>query len=247
VTERSTSQTVAGGGIFLIAAILSTGCAAKPEPIRHYPTTGPAESLAILRTRMADIKAVRGEATLTLTDPKGQTIHLDGAYLLAPPNRARLRAWKLGTAVFDLTIREDGAWAYLPREEAKPAAPNLRKSLNQWLDLLAGGEFFAGDAEIKGNTLILTRPQPGDMTLRCTVDRPTLTPRLYELFDPQGVKRFTLTMSDYRPAGENQVWPMKIVAESEGGTIQLDTRDVEVNGELPAATFRPPSRAEKLP
>ncbi|MDB5324499.1 MAG: hypothetical protein JWM57_68, partial [Phycisphaerales bacterium] len=139
----------------LVTAILLAGCAAKPDPIPRYAAMSPSDSLAVVRTRLANVKSVRGEADMTLTDPKGQTVHLDGAYLLAAPSRARLRAWKLGQAVFDLTIREDGAWAYLPREEARPAAPGLRQSMGRWLGLLGGGDFFIGDAELHGDTLTL--------------------------------------------------------------------------------------------
>ena len=233
--------------LMLLAVVGVAGCATKPDPIPHYSPIDASASLAVIRTRLANVKTVRGEADMTLTDPKGQSVHLDGAYLLAAPSRARLRAWKLGQAVFDLTIREDGAWAYLPREEAKPAAPGLRQSMGRWLGLLGGGDFFVGDAEVNADTLVLTRPEGDGLTLRCTVDRPTLTPRQYELFDKAGKSRFTLTLADYRNAGADQVWPMTITAKSEGGTVEIRTRDVEVNAELPEAAFQPPRRAEKLP
>lgn len=241
---RTPAGKIARQLLALLAAMYVMGCAAKPDPIRRYAEMSPSDSLAVVRTRLANVKTVRGEADMTLTDPKGQTVHLDGAYLLAVPSRARLRAWKLGQAVFDLTIREDGAWAYLPREEA---APNLRQSMGRWLGLLGGGDFFVGDAEVTSDTLVLTRPEGDGLTLRCTVDRPTLTPRQYELFDTTGKSRFTLTLSDYRNSGTDQVWPMRITAKSEGGTVDIRTRDVEVNAELPEAAFRPPSRAVKLP
>jgi hypothetical protein len=43
------------------------------------------------------------------------------------------------------------------------------------------------------------------------------------------------------------LWPRRIVAISEAGTVAVDLTDIELNGELPPLAFKPPKRAEKLP
>jgi hypothetical protein len=40
---------------------------------------------------------------------------------------------------------------------------------------------------------------------------------------------------------------MRLVAVSDGGTVEVELREVEVNPELPENAFAPPRRAEKLP
>lgn len=234
-----------------VAALMSfvalAGCAAQPAPAPRYAPMDAAPSLAAVRERINGLKTVQGEATITLTKPYGDAVRLDGAYLLAPPGSARLRAWKLGTAVFDLTLRGGQAWAYVPRDEARPAAPNLRQSLGRWLTLIGDGELFTGEAEVIGDTIRLARPEGDGLTLRCEIDRPTLTPRRYTLVDSDGVERFSLTLADYRPATGGQVWPWSISAISASGVVDIRTSAVEVNSELPASAFTPPARAEALP
>jgi hypothetical protein len=205
-------------------------------------------SLAVLRQRAAALQNVRGEATLKLTDAKGQTVSLDAAFVLDPPGRCRLRAWKFGQAVFDLTLDGERAWAYLPRDEAKPAAPGLRQAVGRWLTLLGGGEHaFDGDARTVGNTIVIRRTEPDTTTLEIIIDRPTLTPRTYRVRSDDNVERFRLELSDYRVANDGQLWPMTIRAVSATGTVEVLSRDVEMNTDIDAGAFKPPARAEALP
>jgi outer membrane lipoprotein-sorting protein len=78
------------------------------------------------------------------------------------------------------------------------------------------------------------------------VDRPTLTPRKYSMLDERGRTRFTLSLEQYRQFGQ-VVWPTKLTAVSESGTVEIELRDVEINPELEETAFVPPRRAEKLP
>ena len=232
----------------VLALLAVAGCAAKPDPIPHYDYTDADTARTILRTRLKNLRTVRGEATITLTDAKGQTVRLDAAYALQPPGRAHLRAWKFGQAVFDLTLRDGEAWAYLPREETKPAAPNLRRSLGRWLELIADDAVFRDPIESADNrNVYVSSTQPDGTHVDCRIDRATVTPRQYTLCDDKGVERFSLALSDYRQYADDQVWPTTIIARSAQGTFEVHAAEVEVNVELPEATFKPPSRAEKLP
>ena len=232
----------------LLALLAYSGCATKPDPIPQYDYANADTARTILRTRLKNLRTVRGEATITLTDAKSQTVRLDAAYALQPPGRARLRAWKFGQAVFDLTLRDGDAWAYLPRDEAKPAAPDLRRSLGRWLELIADDAIFREPVGLEdGRNLYVSSKQPDGTTIECRIDRATVTPREYKLYDDHGVQRFTLTLADYRLYADDQVWPTTIVAKSEQGTFEVHAKDVEVNADLPDVTFKPPSRADKLP
>jgi len=88
----------------------------------------------------------------------------------------------------------------------------------------------------------------------CVVDKRTLTPSVYRLFDSNGVPQFSLELDKY--ASINGIsWPMKIVARQAGlggdslsaGTIEVDLGTVELNTDLPDGAFVPPGRARKLP
>jgi hypothetical protein len=66
------------------------------------------------------------------------------------------------------------------------------------------------------------------------------------MLDDKGVTRFTLALDDYQQYGQ-VVWPTKLTAVSDSGTVEIELHDVEVNPELPAQAFVAPRRAEKLP
>ena len=233
----------------LIAVLALSGCATdRPDPIPRYDYAEADTARTILNTRLKKFRTVRGEATIILTDAKDQTVRLDAAFALQPPGAARLRAWKFGQAVFDLTLRDGEAWAYLPRDEAKPAAPNLRRSLGRWLELIADDAIFREPVEFEdGRNLYISSKQPDGTTIECRIDRATVTPREYKLYDDKGVQRFTLTLADYRLYADEQVWPTTIIAKSDQGTFEVRAHDIEMNATVPDVTFKPPSRAEKLP
>lgn len=245
-------EEVGGKNFFRALAALSlallAGCRSQPaSPLRQYPLTDPRTTLATFSARAAAVTSVQAEANVELTDAKGQTVHLDSALLLQPPDRVRLRAWKFGTAVFDLTVNDGGAFAFVPRDEARPAMPAARQSITQWVKLL-NGHIATEQSRLtqRGDQLVVETPQ-GDLTLRCTVDRPTLTAERYELLDRNGKTRFTLALSDYRTTAAGPVWPMTILATSEQGVIRIQATDVTLNEPLPPAAFDPPARAERLP
>ena len=139
-------------------------------------------------------------------------MRLDAAYVLAPPDRARVRAWKFGRAVFDLTRTADGdLFLFLPRgddraDELTASAGQFGAAIGEWLRLLSGDLAGPGaTATADGDRIIVRRPAgQGGLSLRVTIDRPTLTPRLYEAVDDGGRVRFRLLLSEYRPLGDRR-------------------------------------------
>jgi outer membrane lipoprotein-sorting protein len=233
-----------------ILFILITGCAT--EHIPTYPPMPPAQAMKVLADRAHAIHTVSAQGLITLTRDNGDTVRLDAAVVLQPPQRARLRAWKFGQAVFDMTLTPEGLWLIAPRQdshtrEIRAAGANTGKLMRQWLHLITGAFDDPGTVpREEGNRLILIHAEPDGMTMTCEVDRKTLTPRRYTLKDPKGATRFALVLSRYIEIS-GTVWPRRIEASSDSGRIRIDLRDVEINGELPPAAFRPPARAEKIP
>jgi outer membrane lipoprotein-sorting protein len=230
------------------------GCAPREEPesIPKYKLTGPDETLRQLAERARRVQALSGEGLITVRPPDGQSLRLDGLIVMRPPDHARLRATKFDRAVFDLTVRPDGVWMLSPddptrKEQIAAAGASAAKLAKTW-SVLSGG-FFEGaglQAREQGDRLVVRRRVSGEPDVVCEVDRPTLTPRKYQLLDDKGVARFTMAMDRYRPFGD-VVWPMRLTATSDGGVVVVELREVEVNPDLPPGAFDPPKRAERLP
>jgi outer membrane lipoprotein-sorting protein len=230
----------------------AAGCARKPPPtdLPTYAGLGDAAALKVLAERAAAVKALSAECRLTLTRPDGQSVRLDGAVVMQPPDRLRLRAWKFNQAVFDLTLTPDGLWVMTPGDEARrekvmPASLGAAQFGREWA-ILNGAFFLERDLIAGGDRRWLdVRRRLGDgRTILCRVDRRTLTPRRYEMRDASGDVRFRLALSDYRVVS-GIPWPMALAARSGDGRIDVRMKGVELNQELAASAFRPPRRAEK--
>ncbi len=204
--------------------------------------------MQIIHDRSAQIYSVSGQGLITLTRASGDTVRLDAAVVIQMPDRARVRAWKFGQAVFDLTLTPDGLWVIPPkdkeqRDQIMAAGANVGNLMREWLSLMGG--MLDGQVEERGERLTVTQARGDGSVLTCEVDRRTLTPRKYVLKDAGGLERFTLDLKQYLEVS-GTVWPGEIEARSATGTIHIELRDVEVNGEIPAGAFHPPARAEKL-
>ena len=235
------------GGICLLAFF--AGCATE-----HIPTYAPMpgnEAMRILRDRAGAIHTVSAQGLITLTKPDGNTVRMDAAIVLQPPERARLQAWKFGSTVFDMTLTPDGLWLIAPpksdrRKEILAAGANTGHLTRQWLQLITGS-FDDPTLSIResGAQLLLDQRRMDGTTLLCRIDRKTLTPRRYAIQDNTGTERFSLSLNRYIEIG-GIVWPREIEAVSGNGSILIELHDIEINGEPPPTAFRPPARAEKV-
>jgi hypothetical protein len=234
---------------------VNLGCARHPKEssLPTHPWVDQKTALQTLSDRAKAVKTVQSEASITVTRPDtGDAVRLDAALALQPPDYARLRAWKIGQAIFDLTLNPQGAFVVLPpehRDDMLPAGKNASQFLRQWSTYL--GEFFAQDGltfdDNRGGKRFTVSRKMGEGTLVCEVDRATLTPRVYRFKDEQGKTRFTLLLNNYREVS-GQPFPTEVVAEGDGvGKFRVELVNVEINQEIAAKAFVPPRRAEKLP
>jgi len=237
----------------LWVALAAGGCAKSfREQIPTYPNMDAAASVNALVAQAKKVHTLNGQGLITLTRPDGQSVRLDAAMAMQPPERARFRAWKFGRGIFDLTVTPEGVWVVTPddagrKEQIRSAGVSAAKLAKTW-SVLSGGFFESPGLtnEERGGKLIARRQSGDEPVVVCEVDRRTLTPRKYSVLDDAGKARFTLTMGHYRQYGD-VVWPTRLVAVSDGGTVEIVLNEVEVNPELPPRAFVPPSRAEKLP
>jgi hypothetical protein len=243
--------------VFLLCAVTASlaGCGTRARTEANLPTFGDLDHAAALRVldeRARAVKTLSARSVLTLARADGQTVRLDGAVVMAPPDRLRLRAWKFNQAIFDLTLTPDGLWVMTPddpsrKQKVLPASLSAAQLGREWA-LLSGSFFGVPDLKVRdaGNRLVVTRVMDDGRTVACEVDRRTLTPRRYRMFDPTGRERFTLTLGEYDVFG-GIPWPTRLDAKSTEGRIGVRLKDVELNGELAPNAFRPPRRAEKQP
>lgn len=229
-------------------AMLSVGCAAK-ESIPIYPATQPASVVAAIQERAGALRSATGKGAVALSSPRRGSVRLDAAFVLAPPDRARVRAWKFNQAVFDLTVTSEGVWLYSPRDPAAETNPstNVGAGIRDWLAYLGSG-VPAGSELAEENDRTLTfnsKDVRSGGTLTVTVDRLTRTVRRYRLVDADGIDRFTLSLGLYRDFA-GTLWPTQIEAKSANGTIIVETRELQPNVAAHTA-FIPPARAKQLP
>ena len=234
----------------ILLAVMLAGCAAR-ENLPAYPWSGSAGAIAVLSHRAQSIKTVSAQCQLTLTRADGQSVRLDGAMAMKPPDSVRLRAWKMGQAVFDLTITNGQTWVETPsdrdaRARVLPASASAGKMARAWA--LLSGAFFTGDdlhvIDRGGPRFMLWRTIEGSR-VECEVDRATLTPRVYSMIDPTGRRRLELIEDHYKEIG-GIAWPTRMTAHSDQGTVVVEMSDIELNIDLPPGAFRPPARAQRL-
>ena len=237
----------------LAAALVGAGCGQNPERVPTYPSMDADASLKVVTDNAHKVHTLTGTGLITLTRPDGQSVRLDAALAMQPPQRVRMRAWKFGRAIFDLTVTPEGVWAVMPdddsnrREQIHSAGVSAARLAKTW-SVLSGGFFDSPNlaTDVSGSKIVVKRASPDEAVVTCEVDRKTLTPRKYAVLDDNGKERFTLALSAYRQYGD-VVWPTKLLATSEGGTVEVALREIDINPELTPDAFKPPRRAEKLP
>src|SRR4029450_11222658 len=80
------------------------------EHLPPVPWRDHAEALDILARRADDVRTMTAQGLITLVRPDGESVRFDLVMVRDADKGVRMRAWKLGRAVFDLTMTRDGVW-----------------------------------------------------------------------------------------------------------------------------------------
>lgn len=232
----------------------ASGCAAK---LPTYTWTTPDQALEIIRNRTESIVTIQAACDIMLTDRQGRSVTLDGAMVSQPPGWFRVRAWKLGRAMLDLTTTPDDVWVMLAESERSPASLpagfDARDFAAAWR-MLQGG-FFEQELEFlprssDGRSVEFIRRSPnldGDLFTSAIVDRARLIPLSYTRQQPgAGAQVHQVELGRYRMVGGVAV-PHLLRFSSESESLVLRLRDVAINEDLATAAFKPPARAVKQP
>jgi hypothetical protein len=239
----------------LIGAVFLYGQGCSKPWVRPYEWKDQQAALETLAARTESVRSVQAACGLTLSDSTGQSVNFDGAIVVRvdPQDQVwlRLRTWKLSQAVFDVTIRPDGVWLQASDEAMKRQSEGLAGVSHE--DLAGAWNFMMGrffsdpGAKVidEGASEFVVERSKGDVLLRATVDRATLTVREYQIV-ANGQVQQTLSLSGYRELGPDAVpWPMRIRAAGPDGYIEVRMEDVELNGLIEDSAFVPPKRAVK--
>lgn len=246
----------------MVVTAASAGCAVAPDTLLpKYPPLSPQKSLAIITSRLVDVKSITGTGTLILIRQDGDSLRLDSTFALQPPGKMRMIATKLGSVVFDLTMTPKGLWLYAPSRNSqqrnlKRIGAQISSGIGLWMGMLTGKISKPNSSvKAKGDQLIMTRTLDNNQTLVGRIARNTLTLRRCAILNKAGQKVFELIMNHYRRfplsgnhTGDNKnnfVWPMRIVFKGPSGIFKIKIDDINLNS-APDTAFNPPSRASKL-
>jgi hypothetical protein len=233
-----------------VACALLAGCTSTPPPPQYAKVT-PQQAVSIIAARTEAVHTVSAHAKLTLVNAAGDSVRMDAAVAMQrDPASLRLRAWKFGQAVFDLTMNPQGLWIMTGRDPNHPErAGDSRLSAVQMARAwgLFNGDLFTQENLIVndngGKTFQVQGSGDDGTILICTIDRATLTPVHYELQKDSAV-HFTLDLSNYESFGD-VVWPRHIHGTSDTGVFTADLDDIEINQPLADGSFVPPPTAER--
>jgi len=231
------------------AALGGVGCRAS---LPTYPVMEPEESLRIIADRLDGVKTIQSSATVDFADSAGESVRVDAALAAELPGRLRLRAWKFGRAVFDATLNEQGLWV-LPPDTAQAAAragdsAKAAEGVRRALSLMGPGFYQTAtvdEARTNARELVVVGEAGGE-TLRCVIERATLTPRRFEGGRDVAGEAFLIELDGYRVIGAI-VWPTTWSVEYPLGKVSIRMHDVSLNEELASGAFNPPRRAVRRP
>jgi hypothetical protein len=169
------------------------------------------------------------------------------------PDYLRVRGWKFGDPVLDLTLTPGGVWLFTS-DRARSRTPatkreGMAEQFSRAWSLLNGGLLREGNLSLResGRYLIIRRATRRQPQIEAELDRDTLVVRRYRLFDEQGRQRMALSLEKYQIFGGGVVWPLVMRAVSNEGAITIELRQPLFNVPIADAAFVPPRRAEKLP
>jgi len=216
--------------VIAAAMLASLGACASPLPV--YPASGVRESLGVLAERAADLESFTGGGTLTVHNPERGTVTLEAAVVARKPDQLRVRAWKLGRSMADITL--DGE-EVVEKMDRRVEAGSLTEGLRgvRAVLLAIDERFYANAAELPGTdaaTLVVRGVTADGTPMVCEIDRRTLTLREVRV-DRESDEGASFTLEKYREI-DGTVWPMRIraVRGDREATLRLDW--VEPNAQI---------------
>lgn len=225
--------------LFILALATLAACA---RPLPRHPWVDAPTALATIRARGEAITSVSSACGITLRSAHS-SIRLDGALAAEPPDRFRVRAWKLGTPVLDLTQTDGGIWLMLSERARADSTAALdlitQERLARAWAVITGAALAGGQVLDEGGPSF--RIATPDFTAE--IDRDTLTIRRIAFPSDGG----SVTLDRYTLLGDAIVYPRRVLAEHEKGSIEFRLDDPAFNEAIDPIAFKPPRSAVRRP
>lgn len=236
----------------ILSGVVCLTLGACSAPLPTYPQMEPAESLRLIAQRLADVKSIQSGASVNFEDVAGVGVHLDAALVAEPPDRLRMRAWKLDRAVFDATL-VDGEFWMLPREkeeggEARNDSAQAAQGVRRAFSLLAPAFYESARVDERATTArqLVVLGKADGYTIRCEIDRETLTPRRFERPQSGNGDVFSIDLEEYTLI-DSIPWSGVWTISHAGGRVVIRMSDVVLNAPVTPEAFVPPRRAVRNP
>lgn len=134
----------------LLLVTFAAGCRSSSlanVPSVRYENTE--QAMEIAAARADAVKTISAPGLMTLRRPDGESVRFDVALARDDAGRLRLRAWKLGRAVFDLTMNDDGVYLLTPddpslKQKVRSAGVSARQLAETW-NLFTRGDLFRAE------------------------------------------------------------------------------------------------------
>lgn len=238
----------AAGCTLLLALLTTAGCRTAVAPLPTVAWANESEARSVLADRRDGVRTVQARCALRWVPANGErdVATLDGALVMRGDEALRLRTWKVGQTVFDLTVVGDQTWVSASGEARRRAPADFEARLaelgGELRGLLRGPDFAEAEFVSSGDGLRATWPFG-----EATIDGRTLTPERFvldEVADDGELRRVVIetVYAEY----DGGLWYRRVTAEGAFGRVEIDFRDVEVNGTLNPRAFRPPRRAQLI-
>ena len=241
-------------------ALTLIGCCADPpgQALPEMRGLSDQQILNVLAKRADQVQRVMSSGTMQLQSDESGPVRLDVALLAEGNDRLRLRAWKLGRAVFDLTRDGNDVWVWASERVNDPDNADALADLPnaEQLDLvwqLVCGQLLSNSPDhiqtgdpLAATYTLQTQPNAPPVSAEFLINRPDQTIKQITVRDAQGQSRASYTPSRYRLIG-GLPWATRIALKSEGFAFEIELDEVELNGTLPKSAFNPPRDARKQP
>lgn len=237
-------MTRAAGLVTALAFALGlAGCIVRPDPLPAVAWSDLQDARRVLVERAAALDTVQAQCKLRFKPAaEGESTQtLDGAVVFDRQGQARLRTYKLGQMVFDVTVNDTGVWVAVSNEfkdRADDARDGLAK-LGEALPALLRGPDFADARLTRTNSRGDLRAAWPDA--EAAIDARTLAPKSFTFTGDaaEAIEKIDTVYADYG----NGLWLHQLTAVGEFGTLTMTFRSVKLNGELNPRAFRQPRRA----
>ena len=238
----------ARSAVMLISAsiLMVAGGCREAVPVQAGVLTD-AQVLAAVRSRDAKISTFSNAGTVLLTRADGKHVAMDAVLVGARPGLLRLRSYKMGSAVFDLTLLPDATWMWQSRRAGREPLDLPTFDANAvpiWRMLIGSLPEAEGRVLISSNGRLDWEAATGAGRIIVTIDRATATVQQYRFIAGDGSEHH-IQLGEYFLV-DDIAWPGRIAIASDRGRIEIKVSDAEVNPQLPDGAFTPVDGATRL-